>query len=110
MNFSAAGRRVPCSVIDIQRALLLARIYEAFPLLCPKCGSEMRIIAFITEAVVVRDILPDIRGQAMKPAMSPSCPFQPDDTWKCNDGLTPVKRPDSCLIVRRPSSDRESVD
>ena len=36
-------------------ALLLARIYEAFPLLCPKCGGEMRIIAFITEAVTVRD-------------------------------------------------------
>ena len=29
-------------------ALLLARIYEVFPLLCPKCGGEMRIIAFVT--------------------------------------------------------------
>jgi hypothetical protein len=31
-------------------ALLLARIYEIFPLVCAKCGAEMRIIAFITEA------------------------------------------------------------
>ena len=32
-------------------AVLLARIYEIFPLRCPKCGAEMRIIAFIiTEA------------------------------------------------------------
>jgi len=27
--------------------MLLARIYEAFPLICPRCGAEMRIIAFI---------------------------------------------------------------
>ena len=38
-------------------ALLLARIYEVFPLLCPKCGGEMRIIAFINEAMAVREIL-----------------------------------------------------
>jgi len=25
----------------------LARIYEAFPLTCPQCGTEMRIVAFI---------------------------------------------------------------
>ena len=31
-------------------ALLPARIYEVLPLLCPRCGGEMRIIAFITEA------------------------------------------------------------
>jgi len=30
-------------------ALLLARIYEVLPLLCPTCGGAMRIIAFITE-------------------------------------------------------------
>ena len=34
-------------------AVLLARIYEVLPLLCPKCGAEMRIIAFITEAPAV---------------------------------------------------------
>ena len=31
-------------------SLLLVRIYEVFPLQCPKCGGEMRIIAFIIEA------------------------------------------------------------
>ena len=30
-------------------AVLIARIYEVFPLLCPKCGGQMRLIAFITE-------------------------------------------------------------
>ena len=38
-------------------ALLLARIYEVLPLVCPKCGGEMRIIAFITEGPVIREIL-----------------------------------------------------
>jgi hypothetical protein len=30
-------------------AQLLARIYEVFPLRCPDCGSEMRILAFLTD-------------------------------------------------------------
>jgi len=36
---------------------LLARIYEVLPLLCPKCSGDMRIIAFITEGAVIREIL-----------------------------------------------------
>ena len=28
-------------------AVLIARIYEVFPLLCPRCGGQMRLIAFI---------------------------------------------------------------
>jgi len=36
-------------------AMLLARLFDAFPLLCPKCGAEMRIIAFITEGCRARD-------------------------------------------------------
>jgi hypothetical protein len=38
-------------------ALLLARIYQVFPLVCPRCGGEMRIIAFIIDAGAVCDIL-----------------------------------------------------
>jgi hypothetical protein len=38
-------------------ALLLARIYEVFPLVCPRCSGEIRIIAFITDAGAVCDIL-----------------------------------------------------
>lgn len=36
-----------------------ARIYEVLPLVCPKCGGEMKIIAFITEPRVIREILAD---------------------------------------------------
>jgi len=42
-------------------ALLLARIYEVLPLTCPQCGGAMKIIAFITEAVVMREILGHLR-------------------------------------------------
>jgi hypothetical protein len=38
-------------------ARLLARIDEVFPLVCPLSGGEMRIVAFITDAPTVRDIL-----------------------------------------------------
>jgi hypothetical protein len=38
-------------------AMLLARIYEAFPLACPVCGSPMTIIAFITDPPIVHHIL-----------------------------------------------------
>ncbi len=46
-------------------ALLLARIDEVFPLVCPRCGGEMRIIAFITDAVC------EILAQLGKPTSAP---------------------------------------
>jgi len=38
-------------------ALLLARIYQILPLRCTLCGSEMRIIAFVTDPLAVKTIL-----------------------------------------------------
>ena len=38
-------------------AQLIKRIYEVDPLVCPSCGSEMKVIAFITEREVVNAIL-----------------------------------------------------
>lgn len=46
--------------------MLLACLYEAFPLTCPRCGAEVRIITFITEAVDVRAILEHI-GEPLPP-------------------------------------------
>ena len=42
-------------------AVLIARIYEVFPLLCPICGGQMRIIAFITHSADIRQ-MPDHIG------------------------------------------------
>ena len=42
-------------------ANLIRRVYEVDPLVCPRCGSEMRVIAFITEPRVVRRIVDHLR-------------------------------------------------
>ena len=42
-------------------AQLIKRVYEIDPLLCPDCGSEMRIIAFIIDHQVVDQILRHLR-------------------------------------------------
>jgi hypothetical protein len=52
-------------------AMLLARIYEVFPLICPFCHAQMRIIVIIDEASDVRKILDHI-GEASQPVISPA--------------------------------------
>ena len=49
-------------------AVLIARIYEVFPLLCPLCGGHMRIIAFITHSADIRHILDHIGADSEPPA------------------------------------------
>lgn len=53
-------------------ALLLARIYQVFPLVCPLCGAEMRIIAFITDPVAVRAILAHLGEPTEPPRIAPA--------------------------------------
>ncbi len=36
---------------------LLAKVYEIDPLVCPKCGWEMKVIALIQDPIEIRDIL-----------------------------------------------------
>ena len=38
-------------------ARLLAKVYEIDPLVCPKSGGEMKVIAIIEDPVEIRDIL-----------------------------------------------------
>ena len=52
-------------------AQLIKRIYEVDPLVCPKCGGEMRIIAFIIDHDVVDAIL---RHLAKAESQSPRGP------------------------------------
>jgi hypothetical protein len=46
--------------------MLMARIFEILPLVCPYCGSEMEIIAFITEADPIQRVLNHI-GEPTSP-------------------------------------------
>ena len=52
--------------------MLLARIYEVLPLVCPQCGGEMKIIAFITEAVAIREILDHLGEPTSPPRLLPA--------------------------------------
>ncbi|MEY4346236.1 MAG: hypothetical protein RL032_2068, partial [Pseudomonadota bacterium] len=53
-------------------AVLIARIYEVFPLVCPICGGPMRIIAFITYSADIRQILEHIGVDAEPPRITPA--------------------------------------
>ena len=56
----------------IAKSLVMARIYEALPLICPICEAQMRIIAFITDAGTVRKILDHIGESALPPTVYPA--------------------------------------
>ena len=53
-------------------AVLLARIYELFPLGCPLCGAAMRIIAFITDIPNGRAILAHLGEPTAPPRIAPA--------------------------------------
>ena len=53
-------------------ALLLVRIYECLPLLCPRCGEPMRIIAFVLDPPVIERILAHIGEPTGPPAILPA--------------------------------------
>ena len=62
--------------------MLIARIYEAFPLLCPLCDGPMRIIAFITHSVEIRQILGHIGVETEPPRL---CPARGPPLWEDGD-------------------------
>ena len=70
-------------------AMLIARIYEALPLLCPRCNHPMKIIAFITEPSSISRILKHLGVPTEPPPLQPArAPPQqdfdfidPEPTW-----------------------------
>ena len=48
------------------------QLYEVFPLLCPKRGGQMRLIAFITEGTQIRKILDHSGVDSEPPHISPA--------------------------------------
>lgn len=53
-------------------AALLARIYDVFPLVCPNCKGELRLIAFITERSTIEQILGHIGEPTAPPPVAPA--------------------------------------
>ena len=53
-------------------AKLMARVVEEFPLKCPACGGDIRLIAFITEPGPIRKILTHVGEPLEPPPLSPA--------------------------------------
>ena len=53
-------------------AKLMARVGEEFPLECPGCGGDIRLIAFITEPGPIRKILTHLGEPLEPPRVSPA--------------------------------------
>jgi len=60
-------------------ARLIRKVFEVDPLLCKKCGAEMKIIAVITEHAVVDRIIRHIQKKK-KAAEEPTVPRAPPPT------------------------------
>ena len=82
------GEGVPLAMVDPEPeelrkakrrwAQLLRHIFEIDPLACPRCGQEMRIVAFITDPNVIDGILDHLqRTQASRRG-----PRAPPRRWK----------------------------
>ena len=53
-------------------AMLIARIYEALPLVCPRCGNPMKIVAFITDPASLSRILNHLGMPTEPPPLQPA--------------------------------------
>ena len=73
-------------------AVLMARIYEMLPLLCPLCGGQMRIIAFITQSADIRQILEHIGAETKPPRITPARgpPLWDDGDAQAGEAVEPV--------------------
>ena len=57
----AAASRGPAGGSRASWARLLRHIFEVEPLLCPRCGVEMKVVSVLTHSVVVDKILHHFR-------------------------------------------------
>ena len=53
-------------------AILIARIYEVLPLICPDCGGQMKIISFIQDKPTIKQIISHIGEPTEPPIISPA--------------------------------------
>lgn len=55
---------------------MIRKVYEVNPLTCPRCRGEMRIIAFLTDYVVVDRIIDHIKLRFVADKPPPSDAFE----------------------------------
>lgn len=64
-------------------AALIARLFLTLLLVCPRCGADRRIIAFITETAPVQRMLTHIGEPAAPPRIAPPADRRPGTTHRC---------------------------
>lgn len=52
-------------------ARLIQKVYETDPMICPQCGSEMKIVAVITDPASIMNILDHLKSKGLPPYESP---------------------------------------
>ena len=65
------GASSPGSSRPSKWAALLARIYEAFPLVCPTCGGSLTLIAFLIDPEPITQILAHVGEPTSPPLLHP---------------------------------------
>ena len=53
---------------------MLARIYEVDPLVCPRCGEELKVVALITDPRVIDRILAHREARDIRSPFEPRAP------------------------------------
>jgi hypothetical protein len=68
-------------------ARLIRKVFEVDPLLCGKCGSEMKIVAVVTDPKVVDRIIRHLDKNAVTPRSPPPMSAQLNPTLPSHDNL-----------------------
>ena len=68
-------------------ARLIRKVFEVDPLLCGKCGSEMKIIAVLTDPKVVDRIIRHLDKNAVTARSPPPISIQLDPALPSHDNL-----------------------
>jgi len=87
------------------RARLIQKIYEADPLVCPKCKGAMRIISFIEDQQVIREILTHLELRLVRSRPPPACASHADRPKICAATLLDSKASDSYTHTPHPNTD-----
>ena len=99
--------------VSFNWAKLIARIYEADPLIC-KCGKEIKIIAFVTHEAEIRRILRGIGWPTEPPDFDP--PYELIQWDVCQlipgtkDGFPDIDQQAHCKIGPDPPAPEETCD
>jgi len=84
----------------------MARVGEEFPLECPNCGGDIRLIAFITEPGPIRKIRTHL-GEPLEPPPQPSiakkkrlrCISTPAAIFSASAHPRPTRRPIAAACI-----------